>query len=134
MKIENFLKQNAKRITPERIAIFEFLQTQHIFTYNDIILHFSDISRASVFRTLNLFFELGVIRKVEIGEKTMTYELNNETHHHEHMKCNKCGVLINFPSESICEQIFKEAKKIGFEIKSHNIGIMGICKNCLIYR
>lgn len=132
MKIETFLKQNNNRITHERIAIFEFLQTKHIFTYNDIIFHFQDIGRASVFRTLNLFLELWVIRKVDIGQKTMTYELNNEAHHHEHMKCNSCGSVINFPSASICEQIFKEAEKMGFEIKSHSIGILGVCKECWV--
>jgi Fe2+ or Zn2+ uptake regulation protein len=40
------------------------------------------------------------------------YELNDEKHHHEHMKCEKCNDIINFDSENICKKILKEAKKI----------------------
>lgn len=131
MNITNILKENNKRVTPERIIIFDFLETKHIFTYNDIIINFKNIWRASVFRTLNLFLELWVIRKVEIWEKVMTYELNDKNHHHEHMKCASCNSIISFHSDNICKKIFAEAKKIWFEIKSHNIWVLWTCKNCL---
>jgi len=130
MNIKNILQKNNNRVTFERISIFNFLKTKHIFSYNDIINNFENISRASIFRTLNLFLELSVIRKVEIGEKIMTYELNDENHH-EHMKCSSCNSIISFNSENICTKIFDEAKKIWFEIKSHNIWVLWTCKKCL---
>lgn len=129
--MENILKENNNRITPERIAIFNFLKTKHIFTYNDIIYNFKNIWRASAFRTLNLFLELWIIRKVEVWERAMTYELNNEIHHHEHMKCSNCNSIISFYSDTICKKIFKEAKKLWFTVTSHNIWVIGTCKNCL---
>jgi len=58
MDIIQILKDDNNRVTPERVAIYTFLETKHLFTYNDIIDNFSSISRASVFRTLNLFLEL----------------------------------------------------------------------------
>ncbi len=131
MKIENILKQNKNRVTPERIAIFDFLKTRHIFTYNDIIKNFKNIWRASIFRTLNLFLDLWVIRKVDIWEKIMTYEFNDEKNHHEHMRCEKCESIISFESKYICDKIFIEAKKIWFEIKNHSIWVVWTCKNCL---
>lgn len=131
MKIEDILKEKQNRVTPERIAIFNFVRTKHIFTYNDIIENFKNIARASVFRTLNLFLALGVIRKVDVWDTAMTYEINDENHHHEHMKCNSCNSIISFESDNICKKIFEEAKKMWFEIKSHNIWITWICKNCL---
>jgi len=130
MSIKHILREQKNRVTPERIAIYEFLETKHLFTYNDIVDNFSTISRASVFRTLNLFLELWVIRKLEVWENIATYELQTTHHHHEHMKCSKCSTIINFESESICKKLFIEAKKMWFEIKSHSIGILGICKNC----
>ena len=131
MNIENILKENKNRVTHERVAIFDFLKSKHIFTYSDIDKHFEDVSRASIFRTLNLFLSLWVIRKVEVWDKTMTYEINDESHHHEHMKCEKCNCIISFDSDSICSRIFCEARKIWFEVKSHNIWVIGICKSCL---
>lgn len=131
MDIEKILKNNNKRITSERVSIYDFLKTKHIFTYNDIILNFKDISRASVFRTINLFLELKIIRKVEIWDNAMTYEIIDEENHHEHMKCEKCNSIINFDSRSICNKIFCEAEKMWFKIKSHNIWVTWICNKCL---
>ena len=130
MNIEKILKENNNRVTPERVAIFDFLKTKHIFSYNDITKNFSNIWRSSVFRTLNLFLNIWVIRKVDIWESTNTYEINDENHHHEHMKCCKCDKIISFHSDKICNQIFREAKKIWFKIKQHNIWVIWTCKNC----
>ena len=130
MNIEKILKDNKNRVTSERIAIFNFLKTKHLFTYNDITENFSNIWRSSVFRTLNLFLDIWVIRKVDIWDNTNTYEINNHKHHHEHMKCNNCNDVISFHSDKICNQIFEEAKKIWFEIKQHNIWIVWTCKKC----
>jgi len=43
MEIEKILKEKQNRVTPERVAIFNFLKTKHIFTYNDIMDNFKDI-------------------------------------------------------------------------------------------
>jgi len=78
-----------------------------------------------------LFLELWVIRKIDVWDKALTYEINDETHHHEHMKCFICNSIISFESDNICKKIFEEAKNMWFKIKSHNIWIVGTCKNCL---
>jgi len=131
MKIENILKENNNRVTPERIAIFEFLKTKHIFTYNDIIENFKSLGRASIFRTLNLFLDLAIIRKIDVGDKTMTYEFVDHHNHHEHMRCDCCNSIIGFHADSICKMILEEAKKMWFQVKSHSISVVGKCKNCL---
>lgn len=131
MKIENILKENNNRVTPERIAIFEFLKIKHIFTYNDIIGHFKSLWRASIFRTLNLFLDLGIIRKIDVWAKTMTYEFVDHHNHHEHMRCDSCNSIIGFHADSICKKILEEAKKMWFQVKSHSIWVVGKCKKCL---
>jgi Fur family ferric uptake transcriptional regulator len=132
MEIEKILREHKNRVTPERVAIFSFLKTKHLFSYNDIAEEFPKIWRASIFRTLNLFLEIGVIRKLELWGSAASYELQDSSHHHhEHMRCSKCSSIINFESENICKKIFVEAKKIWFKITSHSIGVLGTCKNCL---
>lgn len=131
MNIVNILKNNKNRVTPERIAIFNYLKTKHIFTYNDIKENFKNIWRASIFRTLNLFLELWVIRKVEFWKKIMAYEIDDKDNHHEHMMCEKCDSIISFDSNFICNKIFDEATKIWFKVKQHSIWVLGICKKCL---
>lgn len=131
MNIENILKQNWNRITKERIDMFEFLKTKHIFTYFDIQKKFSELWRASIFRNLKLFLEIWVIKKVNLWEKIETYEINEHEDYHEHMKCEKCKSIINFDCQEIYKLIIKEAERKWFKLKSHSILINWICKNCL---
>ena len=131
MNIQKILKLHDKSITKERIDIFLFLETKHIFSANDILLAFPKLWRASIFRTINLFLEIGVIRSVFLWEKQETYEVIHENHHHEHMKCEKCNKIISFESHEICEKILWLAKEKWFIVKMHNIGIIWTCRNCL---
>lgn len=131
MNIKNILKESGKSVTKERIDIFDYVNTRHIFTSNDLLENFKNIWRASIFRTLNLFVEIWVVRKVNLWEKIESYEVNNENHHHEHMKCEKCKSVLNFHSDDIYNQLFNKAKELWFSIKSHNIWISWVCKKCL---
>ena len=124
------LKKNGKSLTTERSEIFSFIETKHIFSAQDIREGFPNIGRASIFRTINIFLEIGVIRRIPFSERGEVYELNDTGHHHEHMKCEKCQEIMSFESHSICKKIFEEAKKSGFQIREHSLSILGICKKC----
>lgn len=131
MEIEKILKKNKKRITPERIKIFDFISKKHIFDSNDILENFENIWRASVFRTINLFLEIWVIRKVKTCKNGDSYELILwEKHFHEHMECWDCWDVLSFESEKIYKEIFKKAEKLGFEIEDKIINISWKCKKC----
>jgi len=131
MNIAKILKDNKKSLTNERLVIFNYIQGSHIFSSNDLLINFSNIWRASVFRVIKLFLDLWIIRKVNIWKKSDSYELNEENHHHEHMNCYKCWKITNFESENICKILFEESKKIWFLIKEHSITIVWVCNNCL---
>ncbi|NDK09330.1 transcriptional repressor [Candidatus Gracilibacteria bacterium] len=131
MNIENILKEHKKNVTPERIQLFESMDAKHIFSASDIEGEFPNFSRASIFRTLKLFLELGVVRRLPLGENGDMYEVEHEHHHHEHMKCQSCGDILSFESDGICKKIFEAAKKQGFRISEHSLGIFGTCKKCI---
>jgi len=131
MNIEGLLKKWAKSCTKERKEIFDYFKKEHIVSSGNVIEYFEwTIWRASVFRTLKLFQELWIIRTVQTALKWESYELNHSDHHHEHFNCSDCWECISFESQALCKQIFDEAKKIGFKIQEHNIGVFGTCKNC----
>lgn len=130
MDIQKKLKQNNKSLTQERLEIFDFMKQKHIFTCNDLLDWFQDIGRASVFRNLKMFLEIWAIRRVNLGERIETYEVEDDCSHHEHMKCQDCGDIINFDSIDICNQIALKARELGFEMKEHHVTILGSCKNC----
>lgn len=130
MNIEKILKSYWKSITKERKEVFSFIQTKHIFTAQDISENFPNLGRASIFRTIRLFLEIGILRRLTFGERSETYEINETEHHHEHMKCTVCQNIMNFDSQSICKKIFEEAKKQGFIIQEHSLSILGKCQKC----
>ncbi|MBX9809883.1 transcriptional repressor [Candidatus Gracilibacteria bacterium] len=132
MNIETVLKNHGKSITEERKEIFSFLETKHIFSAQDVHEHFKELGRASIFRTIKLFLEIGIIRRLNIGERGDSYEINHAGHHHEHMKCTLCQKIMSFDSHAICKKIFEEAKKQGFIIQEHSLSILGKCEKCAV--
>ncbi|MCP4524082.1 MAG: hypothetical protein GY828_07815 [Candidatus Gracilibacteria bacterium] len=129
MNIQEILKEHNIGVTAEISAIFDFLKTKNLSAYSDIMSNFTNFGRISMFRTFNLLLSLRVIKKVDLGDKVMTYKINNIDNAHEYMKCKICNSIMNFYADEIYKKIFDAAKKIGFEIKQQNIGVLGTCKN-----
>lgn len=69
MNIETILRSHRKSITEERKEIFNFIQTKHIFSAQEILEEFPTLGRASIFRTIRLFLEIGVLRRLILGER-----------------------------------------------------------------
>ncbi len=130
MNIEKILKDHKKRITNERIEILDFISKKHIFDANDIINNFKNNWRASVFRTINLFLEIWIIRKIKSTKNGDSYEIVDKKHSHEHMECWKCWQILNFASETINKEIEQKAEILWFKIDEKFISISWKCQKC----
>jgi Fur family ferric uptake transcriptional regulator len=87
-------------------------------------------SRASVYRTLNLLCECGLVEKVGKTEQGTIYEQSVGRKHHDHMVCINCGKIIEFYSE-ILEKLQEElCRERYFKGKSHTLEIRGYCRHC----
>lgn len=85
---------------------------------------------ATVYRVLNLLEELNIVKGILIdGNESKVYELNLVTHH-DHMVCTQCQKIIEFYDEDLEKLQEKAASKNKFLIKSHNMLLYGICKDC----
>lgn len=132
MKIENILKKHNKKVTPERLALYKKMENMHLFESKDLVSCFPKIWRASIFRSIKLFCEIGALRRIYLWDNHEKYEVECcSKHHHEHMKCNGCWEILSFDSGKICEKIFSQAKKLWFHISEHSVNILGTCKNCI---
>ncbi len=90
----------------------------------------SKVSRASVYRTIPLLVEIGLIEEVERVDKHAHYEKVSADSHHDHMICMKCGKVIEFFSPTL-EMLQDEiCQKENFHKMRHNLEIYGICKEC----
>jgi Fur family ferric uptake transcriptional regulator len=134
-EFRGFLKSRGLRCTPERLAILRevmasdgHFEADHIF----VRLHGKKAraSQTSVFRTLNLLVEAGIVRKTPCDQMKARYEPVFGMHHHDHLVCMRCGRIIEFSDECI-ERLQQEvARKHNFALLGHRLILSGYCDRC----
>ena len=87
-------------------------------------------SRATIYRTLDLLVESGIIRRVDLGQGHGHYELVLDHPHHEHMICLRCGKVIEFSDQAMERSLDRLCKRREFEHASHRFQIFGYCEKC----
>ncbi len=96
------------------------------------------IGLATVYRTLDLLTQMGLILKFDFGEGWNRYELASEAikEHHHHMVCTRCGRIIDYSDFMDKEVEFLKgleaelSKKHKFKINNHQIHFYGLCERC----
>ena len=129
------LKEKGLKLTRERRLILnEVYNTTSHFEADDLLVAFRNqgqhISRASIFRTLKLLTECGLIRKVLIEENRSCYEYIYGHQHHDHLICLKCGKIIEFRNSKIEKLQDSVCREFAFEPTDHSLKILGYCKKC----
>jgi Fur family ferric uptake transcriptional regulator len=134
--LTNHLKSRGKlRATPERFAILDaVLQSHGHFDveglYYRIISDGTKVSRATVYNTLELLQQCGLVSKYRFAESTSRYEKAFGRPHHHHMICLGCGDIIEFSSDRL-ERLQEEiAENESFKVQSTTIQIFGTCSKC----
>ncbi|MFI5293994.1 MAG: Fur family transcriptional regulator [Thermodesulfovibrionales bacterium] len=131
----NFLGEKGLKLTKERTAVLAEVYSFHghfdpEFLYSRIKDSGSKASRASVYRTLSLLVECGLVTRVTRTDKGNIYEHTYGHTHHDHMICEICGEFIEFYSEkleNLQDEICEENSFVG---SSHALEIRGCCKKC----
>ena len=136
-------KGHGYSITVPRKAIIDVLhKTSKHLSAEDIYLEvhklYSQIGLTTVYRTLELLTEMGLIFKFDFGDRRARYELVEDPKgdHHHHLICTQCKRVINY-FEFIKDELefLKRAekglsKKYNFDIKNHVIQFYGACNKC----
>ncbi len=136
-KFREFLVTKGERLTRERSIIVEEVFTQHEhFDADTLIARLGAdkkgrrVSRATVYRALNLLVEAGLLRKVARPNGSEVYEHDYGYPQHDHLICAKCGELIEFTNESISAIVDKVCAQHGFIKSGHRLEVYGVCSKC----
>jgi len=128
-----FLARKNLRVTAQRRAIIETVfGTQRHFTAEQLLTwsrrRDKSVSRATVYRTLPLLTESGLVREMDFGQDYKFYDPNYATHpHHNHLICQDCQKIIEFESEKIERLQLEISKRLGFSVQSHRLQIIAHC-------
>ena len=87
------------------------------------------IGRMTVYRTLELLCDLGLLRPVYQGSGAAHYVLLHDGHHH-HMICSACGQVIEFDECALGELPAHIAGRHGFRVEGHLLELYGVCAAC----
>jgi len=127
------LKTKGLKVTPARLAIFETLfKIKHPETVQEIHkkLKKNKIDLVTLYRTLDSFEKMGLVRKVDLHKDAVYYELNME--HHHHIVCIKCGTIEDFKVcniDLLTKKIIRKASNFK-TINEHCLELFGICNAC----
>lgn len=129
-----FLEQKGLRVTNQRQVIIDTVfSTEEHFTAEQLLewsrAKDSSISRATVYRTLPLLTESGLVREMDFGKDYKFFDPNYAQHpNHSHIICNDCEKIVEFESDKI-ERIESEiTQKLGFSIKAQRLQITANCE------
>jgi len=132
------LKTKGYKLTPQRRAILQVVldhKGKHLSTeeiYDIVKADCPEIGLATVYRTVMLFDELGVLSKLNLDDGCIRYEINEheEDHQHHHLICTSCGKILEVEEDLLDGLEAKIENTYEFEITDHKLKFYGLCKDC----
>jgi len=123
--LKKIFQKEGLRLTGQRISIWNHIQmTKKKHTdVEEIFLSMrkktKNVSRATIYRTLDVFVKNKLLSKMNVGKGYSLYETKLENEHHDHMICEDTGKIIEFFSEEIELLQDQIAKDHGYKVVRH---------------
>ena len=132
------LKKKGYKLTPQRRSIVDTIienEGQHLTAeeiYDKVKKGCPEIGLATVYRTILLLEELGVISRLDLNDGCSRYEIlhSNENHRHHHLICNNCHKVSEVQDDLLEELETSIEKQYLFKILDHSVKFYGICDEC----
>jgi Fur family ferric uptake transcriptional regulator len=87
------------------------------------------VSRPTVYRTLKKLVDAGLLRKINLGTRTV-YEHDYGYAQHDHLYCEQCGTMIEFQDPQIEQLVRDVCQQHQFQFMGHSFIIRGVCATC----
>jgi Fur family ferric uptake transcriptional regulator len=134
-RFRSFLLTQGLKLTRERSALVrEIFSTHYHFEADELLFKMKQksvkISRATVYRTLELLVKSGMVRRVHLGEDHYHYEHVKGDSHHDHLICTTCGNVIEFNDPQLEARQLEVCARKKFTPTFHNLQILGVCDAC----
>lgn len=127
---QKLLKRSGYSITAARRAVFDALLEQEPLAMQQLVAKTKTVDRASVYRAIELFEQLGIVQRLNTGWKYRIELTDKFSAHHHHITCTTCGTTVAINEGQLERFIENLAHNHGFTPVSHQIEIQGICNAC----
>ncbi len=132
-ELQQTLRDRGQRVTPQRILIHRAIEELNRHAGAEEVLErvsakLPNAGLPTVYATLELFEELGIVRRVSgAGGRTLW---DPRTDDHGHTVCRECGAVEDLDSGLDTEQLLSAARKGGFQASSAELVVSGLCARC----
>ena len=133
-KFREFLEIRGEKLTePRRILVRHIFDSHTHFDADELVADLREagrqVSRATVYRTLRLLVEAGLLRELRLTNRT-AYEHDFGYPSHDHMHCTECNRIIEFRNDEIRRLRDAISLANGFRPSGHRFLITGVCAAC----
>lgn len=127
------LKDHKIRVTPQRQIILTYLVTHHNHPsvetiYKALDTQLPNLSLATVYNTLKLFVDLGIVIELQNGDAGTHYDFFGRPHYH--VVCENCGKITDVFEPDLSGVETKAAELSGYLVTGHNMEVYGLCPDC----
>ncbi len=137
-KFREFLEIRGEKLTePRRLLVRHIFSTHKHFDADELVgdlrMAGQKVSRSTVYRTLPLLVEAGLLREFRLTNRTV-FEHDYGYPSHDHLHCSKCGKIVEFRNDAVRELRELVSQEHGFRGTEHRFVITGTCGDCLRVR
>jgi len=132
-QIRRTLRARGQRVTPQRLMIAAAVRdldrhatAEQIFT--DVAGRMPGVSLPTVYATLELLEEIGLVRRVATEGGTAVYDPRTDQHHH--LVCRRCGAISDVDGAVDHSALLTAARGAGFAPDEAQVVIRGLCASC----
>ena len=131
-KLKQILHKKNLRYTQQRQEVWDEICSTNEHRdaediYNSLRKRQTNVSRATVYRTIDLLVKNNLVRRLDLGDGRSRFENKMGIAHHDHIVCLDCRKIVEFMNEDIEEIQEQVAKEMGFEIVRHVHQLFGRC-------
>lgn len=132
--LRDLFHEEGLRLTPQRRLVLRVLQSsdRHLDAealYARVRAEDPDISLATVYRTLRVLKEIGLVEEHSLGEGHSHYEAPRESPHY-HFVCTRCGHVLEFDSPYVELATAELEERHGLRVESAHLRLSGLCRSC----
>ena len=134
VEVEQLLREKGIRLTTQRQLVVRRAVTYLHFTAEELVKDVRSIdptvARGTVYRTLALLHQFGVVEKHDFRYGAPNYEVTFAKAHHDHLMCVQCGEIIEFQEPQVETLQQEVVKRFGYQLLSHTHKLYGLCRVC----
>ena len=122
-------------VTPQRVAVLETLESRRDHPnaeqiYQEVRRQMPAISFNTVYKTLEVFCQKGLVIKVNPLHEVARYDI--DTQHHAHLICRQCHHIVDLPDEAAPPPDLSDEARGGFQVERYSLTFWGLCPQCQI--